>query len=179
MLKGLTLGFIFLLTLQTLSLADELKSITLKDGTIIKGMVTKFENGVYSIHSEKLGEITVKDDDVGIIQSDQFSQSATPLSAPAVAGSLVPSSDIRSQVQRMQGTLLSDPTIMQEIQQLVSDPEIQKLMSDQNFVADMLSMDQTKMQNSPKLQEMLTNPKVQRLMELIQAKFPTTTGSTP
>jgi hypothetical protein len=178
MLKQLALSFIFLLTLQTLSHADELKSITLKDGTVIKGTVTKFEDGVYSIHSDKLGDITVKDSDVGIIQSNQFSQSATPLTAPTVAGSL-PSSDLRGQVQQMQGTILSDPAIMQEIQRLVSDPDIQKLMSDQSFVADMMSMDQTKMQNNPKLQEMLKNPKVQRLMELIQTKFPSMTGTTP
>src|SRR5258708_4461219 len=96
-LKTLILASIFTITLSNLSHADgTLKSIMLKDGTVIKGTVTKFENGTYTISSEKLGEINVKDSDINLIQADNFSQSATPLAAPNANN---PSSgDLRSQV---------------------------------------------------------------------------------
>src|SRR5690242_7089484 len=107
-----------IISCSTLTFAGEIKSITLKDGTVIKGTVTKFENGVYTISSEKLGEISVKDNDVAVIQANSSSQSVNPLVTPNALGS--GSSDLRSQVQQMQGTIMSDPTIMQQIQQLVA-----------------------------------------------------------
>ena len=159
---------IFLFLFTSISSADtSQRNIILKDGSIIKGTITKMENGVYTVVSDRLGEMQINDQDIANIQSGND---------PVLVGDTsshsgnTQSSNLKNQVQAMQGTILNDPEIMNDIMGLMDDPEIQTLLSDKAFVSDVTSMDQNKIQNNDKVQNLMNNPKMQKLLEKAQSR---------
>ncbi len=161
---------IFLFLFTSISSADtSQRNIILKDGSIVKGTVTKMENGVYTVISDRLGEMQINDQDIANIQSgndpvlvnDTFSNSGN-----------TQSSNLKNQVQAMQGTILNDPEIMNDIMGLMDDPEIQTLLSDKAFINDVNSMDPNKIQNNDKMQSLMNNPKMRKLLEKAQSRLP-------
>jgi len=159
---------IFLFLFTSISSADtSQRNIILKDGSIIKGTITKMENGVYTVVSDRLGEMQINDQDIANIQSGND---------PVLVGDTssnsqnIQSSNLKNQVQAMQGTILNDPEIMNDIMGLMDDPEIQTLLSDKAFVSDVTSMDQNKIQNNDKVQNLMNNPKMQKLLEKAQSR---------
>lgn len=157
----------FLLT--SLSSADtSQRKIILKDGSLIIGTVTKMENGVYTVVSEHLGEMQINDQDIANIQSGNDNVLVNDTSSN---NENTQSSNLKTQVQAMQGTILSDPEMMKDIMGLMDDPEIQTLLTDKAFVSDVTSMDQNKMQNNDKIQALMNNPKMKKLMEKAQSRM--------
>ena len=63
------------LLISQLCLAAGNSRITLNDGTTIIGKVTGMQDGVYTIHTEKMGDINVNSDDVLEISSNTGSNS--------------------------------------------------------------------------------------------------------
>ena len=160
---------IFFFLLSSLGLADTSeRKIILKDGSIIKGTVTKMENGVYTVVSDRLGEMQINDQDIANIQSGNDPVLVSDTSSHSEN---TQSSNLKNQVQAMQGTILNDPEIMNDIMGLMDDPEIQTLLSDKAFISDVNSLDQNKIQNNDKMQSLMNNPKMQKLLEKAQSRM--------
>jgi len=152
------------------SSAESLKVIKLKDGSTLKGNVLALNGGVYTLETENLGEIEIEESKILSISSPSV---ATTQSEASTATSNAQKSDLEKQVQQIQGTIMSDGDIMMDLKTLVEDEEIRKLLSDPNLMRDVTSYDQEKIEQNTNVQDLLKNPKIQQLMNKIQAKFPT------
>ena len=142
--------------------AQSAKIITLKDGSVVKGNVLQLTDGVYTLETDNLGKVTVPESDV---------MSITSISEGAPAQDTAGAS-LKGQVQEMQTSLLSDPEVMTEIQNIMQDPEIRGVLSDPAFMNAIMSHDPNQIKQNEKTQYLLQNPKFQSLMEKIQKKLP-------
>ncbi len=167
----------FLLLASLCSAENSPKNIILKDGSIIKGTVTKMENGIYTVVSDRLGEIEINDLDIANIQANDNQVSTTPESSFSIKNAQP--SNLNSQVQAMQGTILNDPEMMKDIMSLMDDPEIQALLSDQAFINDVTSMNQDKILKNDKMYELMNNPKMQKILEKAQSRFTESQATQP
>jgi hypothetical protein len=174
-MKRFFIFFFSILSASSLAFAQSTeKTVVLKDGSVIKGNVVKMENGVYTVSSEHLGQIEIKDTDIAGIQS-----SNAPIiidNNNTAAANASQTGDIKNQVNALQSSIISDPEMMKDIAKLLDDPAILSLLSDQSFVNDVMSMDKSKLENNPKINQMMSNPKVKELIEKIQARHPNVTN---
>ncbi|MBI5150563.1 MAG: hypothetical protein HZA28_07325 [Candidatus Omnitrophica bacterium] len=142
--------------------AQSVKTVTLKDGSVIKGNVLQLVDGVYTLETDNLGKITVPEAEI-------VSITAESAPAPANTGDTA-SASLKGQVQQVQANLLSDPGIMAEMQNIMQDPEIRGVLSDPAFMQAIMSYDPSQIQQNEKTQYLLQNPKFQSLMEKIRQK---------
>ena len=144
--------------------AQAAKVITLKDGSVIKGNVLQLTDGIYTLETDNLGKVNVAESEIVSIAAE---------SPPALqATGDTASAALKGQAQEIQTNLLSDPSIMAEIQNIMQDPEIRGVLSDPAFMNAIMSYDPKQIQQSEKTQYLLQNPKFQSLMEKIQQKLP-------
>ncbi len=160
---------VFLLPLPGLA-QPALKTIHLKDGTVLKGEVVNFQNGVYSIKTAQLGQVQINDAQILSISQDDI----TPIQPPT--GSESPT-ELKQQVQQVQGKLLSDPQIMEDIKTLTEDPEVKSLLSDPELLQAVMSYDPNKIEQSDKVKRLMANPKMKMLMEKMAKKLSDTQPS--
>lgn len=145
------------------SYAQTAKTIALKDGSTLKGKVIKLENNIYTLEIPSLGQIEVPESDI---------ISITPAKAPSGNGDDPQKTELKDQVQKIQGNIMTDPALMLDIQNIVNDEEVRKLLSDPKLMQDVLSYDQEKIQGNKGVQDLMDNPKIQDLMNKIYQKIP-------
>ena len=150
------------LILITLAQAQSSKMITLKDGSILKGSVAAFENNVYTIETPNLGQLQIPDSEIITISDESAVPSQN--TNPSAGG-------LQSEVQALQGTLLSDPEILNDMQKLMEDESIRAILADPNFVQDIMSYDPSRIENNSQTQKLMENPEMKALMEKIQSKM--------
>lgn len=150
--------------------AASLKTITLKDGSVIRGEVTQLADSVYTIRTSDLGTLQIPEANVVSIVVEGAAAPST--TAPAAAPAAADTQALKAQTQQMQATLLSDPDIMQEIQGIMQDEEIRGALSDPEFMNAIFSYSPEKIQQSERTQYLLRNPKFQSLLEKIRQKMP-------
>ena len=174
MKKYITIIFLFsgLLILTASLNADPLKTITLKDGSTIKGEIVKFENNIYTVETPHLGEVKINDTEIKNINAGEVNP-VQPFGGqnsgfPTQANN---SPQLMNQVQQMQGSILTDPELMAEIQELMKDPSIMSIISDEKVVDDAKSFDVNRIGSNDKMKELMNNPKFHALMNKIRAKF--------
>lgn len=133
------------------------KTISLKDGTVLKGAVTGMQDGEYTISTAKFGDIKVADSEV-------LSISDGSAAAPA-------NNAMQNQMQEMQQMLLSDPAIMADLQKLAENPEIMQMMSDPAFMQDIMSYDPDRVMQNENTRKLLEVPAMKSLMEKMAGKM--------
>ncbi len=159
---------IALLNFTYLALAQSTKTITLKDGSVIKGTVVQFQNNVYTVKTPGLGQVDIPDSQIVSLTSlGEAPANNQPTSSPSGNPPLM------AQVQQMQNSLLSDPKILDEIKKLIENKEIMTLLADQNFVNDVLSYDPKRIEANQKTKELIQNPQIQNIMKQINQKMST------
>lgn len=158
-MKNKLLHFLFIILLGFPSPlhAQTAKVITLKDGSVLKGEVLKLDNGVYTVQTLNMGEIQIAEKE--IVRID-----AAPQTAPA--------DDIGAQAQQVQTQILTDPELMQEVQNMLQDEKTVSILSDPQLMKDVLSRDPAKIEGNKDIQTLINNPHMQNLMEKINQKFP-------
>ena len=164
---------VFAANLALCAHAQSVKTITLKDGSVIKGNVLQLADGVYTLETGNLGKVTVPESDILSIATES---APAPAPAPANTGDAANAS-LKGQVQEVQASLLSDPEVMAEIQNIMQDPEIRGVLSDPAFMQAIMSYDPNQIQQNEKTKYLLQNPKFQSLMEKIQKKIPSTSSN--
>jgi hypothetical protein len=150
----------------------ETKTITLKDGSVIKGELVSFTNGTYTVKTANLGDLQLPESNVVSVASASFApvqqapQQAMPTQAPMGAG------NFSSQVSAMQNQIMANPNSMAAIQAMAEDPEIMAMLSDPAFVqqltAAMQGQNVEAVASDPRIQKLMANPKMQALIQQIQ-----------
>jgi hypothetical protein len=166
--------------------AGSLKHITLSDGSTLKGKIIDYDNGIYTIKTNNLGLIKINEEKVESISSKAAAQqqaqqiqrvpqiqgAASGLSGMGGSGN----GKIMEQAQALQGQLMANPQMMQEVQELMNDPDIMEMMSDQNFINAVMSGDMNRLMNDPKMQQLMNNPAMQDFVNKLQAQGMTPQG---
>ena len=155
-----------LISLTTISFAQALKIITLKDGSVLKGKVVQLKNGIYTVETSNLGSINIPESNILSIASPEA------VKIQQAGGNTSQKALLKNQVQAIQGNILSDPGLMMEIQDILNDEEVKAMLSDPKLLDDVLSYDQEKIRKNDNVQNLLQNPKMQNLMNKIQQKIP-------
>ncbi len=150
--------------------AQSVKIITLKDGTQIKGEVTRMQNDIYTVETESLGTLDIQASDIDSINADRTTAHAassdTPMQMPPQnANEPMPS------MQELQKKMMNDPEIIENAQTIAEDPRLMELMADPSVMNDLMSGDPARIENNAKLQELMNDPQMQELMIQMQEKF--------
>ena len=150
------------------SYAQSTKIITLKDGSVLQGEVVELTDQVYTIKTSNLGQIQLKESDIlSIISKENYVNAKK-----ATEDRSLQSQQIKGQVQALQNNILSDPDIMRDIQSLIEDEEIKSIITDKNFINDIMSYDPQRIDKNEKTSDLMRNPKIQNLMNKINQKLP-------
>jgi len=151
--------------------ARDKKVIKLTDGSILKGKVIELKDEIYTIEI-----LTEWQNDSG--------KPVAPLKIPAssvesITAFLPPqntqsseNADLQGQAFELKDKIMGDTGIMGGVNQLAEQEEIKQLLSDPQLLNDVMSMDPEKIQNNEKIQELMNNPEMQKLMLQIQQKYP-------
>ena len=175
--------FLYFIFTASLGAADvppankPLQTITLKGGTVLKGHLVKIENDSYAIETEHMGQVQVNVANIANITNggtppvtSQTPSLPTTMTGNPTGNSMnVPSP--QGNVGAIQQQLMADPDIQTSVQDLVKDPEIQKLLTSGNLLQDAMSMDPAKIQNNPNIKDLMQSPKMQQLMQKINQKY--------
>ena len=132
------------------------QSITLKDGTLIKGHLEKIEDDTYTIKTQHMGLINVQASDIDNISNSQNTAPSTNTS-------------YRGQIQQMQQSILKNPQTMSAIQDLANDQEIVNLLKDPELLKVIMAMDPAAAKNNPKIQDLMNNPKMKSIINQMMA----------
>lgn len=153
----------FILICAPCSLSSAENLITLKDGSEIRGHVVSLQNNTYTVQTS-FGPVQISDSQ---IQNISMADAASPSPGnPASSGSYV-TNQFGPEASAIQQKMFSNPRIMTDIQKLLQDPEVVKLLNDPSFVNDVTSTDKTKMINNPKVQQLLQNQNIQNIMNAL------------
>ena len=157
----------FLLT-PVLVEAQQASTIMLKDGSVIKGVVTGMANGEYTVQTPGLGTLRISQASILNIAAEQpQSASSVPKQMPTVPA--IPGMDpgMAQQMQFLQGKMLADENVMMTIQKLMEDPAMSALLSDPQLFMQIMQNPQAAQQN-PSVQKLLSNPQFQQLLLQVQ-----------
>jgi len=145
----------------------EAQTITLKDGSQVKGELVSFTGGVYTIHTPALGDIKVDSSQVVNIANGSLPATATN---PGSSAQSPADNGFNQKIQSAQSKLMADPQMMAQIQEMTKDPELMQLLSDPTLVQAVMSHDVQAIQANPKAQELMNNPKMRALMDELRNK---------
>lgn len=87
--------------------------------------------------------------------------------------------ELKSQVDSLQEEILANEDLMKEIEELLKDEDIVKLLSNPELVAAITSYDPTKIESNASVQELMKNPKVNELIEKIGKLYENQAAETP
>ena len=164
---------VFLLSITATSFADQpQQTITLKDGSQIRGVLSGIDNGVYTIKTPVIGDVHVSMSDVASITNGNVPIAPSPVNTandlPAPASGSPPSMD--AQVAASQKQLMSNPQSMATLQEMMQDPEIMQALQDPALVQAVTSHDYAAVQSNPQVQKLMSNPKMQALLQKLAAQ---------
>lgn len=149
--------------------AQQISTITLQDGSVLKGEVLGMADGEYVIKTSGLGIVNVS-------QSTILNISAGPSQNPSLEetqklpainslNGMEPA--MAQQLQLLQGKMLGDQNIMLSIHKLLEDPKLAAVFSNPKLLTDIMNNPAAVQQNA-EVQKLLTNPQFQELLLQIQ-----------
>ena len=162
MTKHFLIVLFALLFISSAAFAGTPKIITLKDGSVVRGVVVSIENSKYTIESPTVGTLHISEDQIVSISTPH--QDSTPQPAASNASPSMP----KDEISAAQNKILANPDAMKDIQALVADPEVLAIMSDPEFLKTVQSKDPVAIQANPRAQELMRNPKIKALIEKLQ-----------
>ena len=145
--------------------ADEIKFITLSDGSVIKGEVVNVDKSTYTVKTPNMGTLKIKGADIESITKDLPDKDSNTIS-----DELNPT-ELKDQVGIMQGKLLNDPALMEDLKDMMQDEEVMKIISSKDFITTIMSYDQDRIKNNAQTQELMNNPKIRELMIKMEQKL--------
>jgi len=152
----------------------EQKSITLKDGSVIRGELVNFSNGLYTVKTANLGELKLSESNVvGMVNAS--AAAAMPqqaAQAPAMGQGAMGAGNFSGAMANVQNQIMGNPQTMVAIQALAEDPEIMAMMSDPAFVQQLMGAlsgnNIEGLSHDPRIQKLMSNPKVQAIVQQVQ-----------
>ncbi len=144
---------------------QDLRTISLKDGSKIQGKIVSFANNIYTIESPVFGSLNLKEEDILSISSQELAPQA------------IDPQQIKNQMSQMQSKLLTDPAIASDIANIAQDKEILEMLQDPTLLEAVKNFDPQAVQNNPTIQKLMQNEKMKNLMNKAGQKlgYPTQT----
>lgn len=145
------------------------QTLYLKDGSVLRGKLVAVEGDAYVIQTENMGTVKVRSSDLSGMSTG--GQPAAGMPGASQTGDVSGGQKISStQMNQMQNQMMGDPEIMSLIQELVRDPTVQESFADKSLLADIATMDPERIQANPNAQKLMSNPKLQKIIQIMQAK---------
>ena len=132
-------------------LAGEVSEIELTDGSIIRGEIVSFINGVYTVESGSVGTVRIDESKVQVIRMK---------GSPTRESS---GSSLSSEAQALQQLMMTDEQLLNNILSLQSDPEVQEILNDPAIVRAVNSGNIDALLSNPKFMQLLGNPRIQAI----------------
>lgn len=110
--------------------AGSLKEIQLSDGSVIKGEIVSYANGVYHIKSDALGTFNLED--ARVVSITSLAEEPSNAIANIASTETVYSNgiDLEMQTGEIAGQMLNDPETWRLIQKLQNDPSMMKILNE-------------------------------------------------
>jgi hypothetical protein len=167
MINRFILSLSLLMLLSPLAFAGSAKQIALKDGSVIKGELLSFENGIYTVQTDNLGQLKLPEANVLSVANETFVVQAPQQGTTAAAPSF------SNKVSTMQSHIMGNPQAMQAVQAMAEDPDIISMLSDPAFVKQLTAAvsdnNVESVAGDPKIQQLMSNPKMQALIQQLQS----------
>jgi hypothetical protein len=144
------------------ALADAPRAIELNDGSRLSGVIVDYGDGTYTIESETLGRLQLRDEQIRSIHSPEStadgaqSLGATPRDRAAL-----------SQLEQIQNRIMADPKVLPLVISLQQDPDIVALLNDPQVMQAILSGQIDTLQDHPKIHQLESNPTIQKIMRML------------
>lgn len=135
-------------------------TIELKDGSRIEGEIQGIDNGVYTVVSPIIGTVHVAQSNIlRIVYGGETSN------APAPPTKALPRDDaMASDVQQLSARMAQDPSTMQSIMSLQSDPQIQAILNDPVIMKAIQDGDYMSLLGNAKIQGLESNEHIKQLL---------------
>lgn len=134
------------------------RDIELTDGSHLMGEIVAVDQGTYTVKSERLGVVRLKDADIVAIRAPGAEPPKLPLPADV-------SPKFAEGMAMIQQKILGNPELLQSVKALAGDPEIQSLLKDPDLMKSVLGGNPEGLQNNPKIQKLIANPSVQSIAQ--------------
>jgi len=136
--------------------AGEIGEVELIDGSVIRGEIISSEGGGYTLKSDTLGTVNIKESKIRAIR---FKPSFEP---HAKKRDTIPDS-AEAQVQVLQQLIAGDQEILGMILSLLNDPDIQEVLEDPSIIEAVNRGDIEALSSNPKFMKLLDNPAIQEI----------------
>jgi len=140
-------------------------TIELKDGSRIVGEIENLQDGAYTVVSPTMGTLHVAQSDIVRIvygASPTTERRSSSVDAPARNDALA------RQALQLQSSMAQDPEVMKSIMSLQSDPQIQALLSDPDIVQAIQQGDYTSLLGNAKIQALENDEQLKKLLQQLQ-----------
>ena len=134
------------------------REIELTDGSLIKAEVVSLQDGVYTLHSESMGDIKIPAEKIKTIRLTSIADTPAPAS-PETAP------HISSQAGNMRHSLMQNPGDMNKILSLQDDPLVQSILQDPKTMQAINAGDLGSLLADPKIQTLMQHPTVRGLSQ--------------
>lgn len=138
-------------------------TVTLKDGTVIRGEVKSLQGGVYTVESESAGTLHIRADQVRSIEEAEgspASEAAAPPSGKAPSGA--------EAVGAAKSLISEDPNLLIAVLGLQNEPEVVAVLADPGIAKAIEDGDYAALASNPKIVALMQNPKVRAIVEALQ-----------
>jgi len=155
--KTIASGLGFLISLfffGSLASANALNRFELKDGSIIQGKILSYSKGIYKIHSDILGAITLPENKIRAIQPASSSKNKTPAS----------SSDALK-IDQVQQRMMNDPETVKLIEQLQNDPSVQEILQDKELMDAIAQGNLNRVGDDPKIKALMKQKTIGKIIQ--------------
>lgn len=148
-------------------------TVTLKDGTVIHGVVESLRDGVYTVTSGSLGTIRVPKTEVRTIdEGDGATRAAGAASGGALPGAGSPGDGGAGKgaagLEGVQLGLLQDPRLLEMLLALEDDPDVQAVLADPKVMREIAAGDYAALMSDPKIVALMSDEKVRALIDAVR-----------
>jgi hypothetical protein len=141
-------------------------TIELKDGSRIAGQIEGIDHGVYTVRSASLGTVRVAESNIARIDygGDVASAAGAPATSPGHGAAAIRDSGNRD-LQELQARIAQDPSAMQSIMSLESDPQVQAVLNDPAIMKAIAAGDFASLMRNEKIQALESNETLKQLVQ--------------
>lgn len=138
-------------------------TVTLKDGTVIRGEVKSLQDGVYTVESDSAGTLHIRADQVRSI--DQIDRGPPSVGAGSLSG--VPPSGA-SAIDTAKSSIAQDPKLLTAVIGLQNEPEVAAALADPGVARAIADGDYAALASNPKIVALMQNAKVRAIVDALQ-----------
>ena len=162
-MKRLTFLCLFFLTLHAFAYCGQRSRILLFDGSVINGEVVSYNNGIYVIRSDELGELSIESGKIFRMDSIDYSPANI-----ANASVIDLNNSTSAGIDNYRKELMNDPKSAAVITTLAADPQIQEILKDQQIHEAAQAGDVEALIKNKKFIDMVNNPKLREAVDKIK-----------